>query len=72
MCHNEMVARLNEMVFLLTQSVRLDSDRYMIRSGRGGELYQAHERIYDMVANKQTTELYDAIRGTYFANEEPA
>ena len=70
MCHNDMVARINDMVFLLTRSIRLDSVRYMIGSGRGEELYQAHERVYGLVEARQTAGLYDSVRGTYFADEE--
>ena len=66
MCHNDMVARINEMVFLLTRSVRLDSDRYMIAAGRGRELYEAHERIYALLEERQTASLYDVVRSTYF------
>lgn len=69
MGHNDMVARINEMVFLLTRSVRLDSVRYMITSGRGEELYQAHERVYALVEKRQTAGLYDSVLGTYFADE---
>ncbi len=66
MCHNDMVARINEMVFLLTRSVRLDSDRYMIAAGRGQELYDAHERIFKLLEERQTASLYDVVRSTYF------
>lgn len=70
MCQNEMVARINDMVFLLTRSVRLDSVRYMLGAGRGEELYQAHERVYALVQARQTAGLYDSVRGTYFADED--
>lgn len=66
MGHNTMVAKLNAVALLLTNSTRLSSVRKMLESGRNEELYLAHERVYELVASHQTKGLYSSVRETYF------
>ena len=40
----------------------------MIKTGRGRELFEAHQKIYEMMANKVTDNLNTAVRKTYFAD----
>ena len=70
MGHNDMVAKVNGIAMLLTYSTRMASDRQMLESGRGEELYLAHERVYKLVASRQTKGLYTSILGTYFTEDE--
>lgn len=72
MGHNDMVAKVNSIVLLLTYSLRLDTVKRMMAQGRGEELYQAHQRVYDLVASRQAKGLYSSIRGTYFIDEDTA
>ena len=67
-----MVAKVNSIVLLLTYSLRLDTVKRMMAQGRGEELYQAHQRVYDLVASRQAKGLYSSIRGTYFIDEDTA
>ena len=55
---------------MLTYSMRKDSVAHMIKSGRGQELYAAHERIYEIIKNKDESNLYEAIQETYFVDEK--
>ena len=61
-----MVSKINNIVRILTESVRYDTVSGMITSGRADELYEAHERIYQMLCEKDTGNLNECIRGTYF------
>ncbi len=70
MGHNELVNKINSMVLLLTHSIRLNSVKNMIDSGRNKELYEAHERVYNLVASRQSKGLYRSIKGTYFVEED--
>lgn len=66
MGRNVMVSKINNIVRILTESVRYDTVSGMITSGRAEELYEAHERIYQMLCKKDTNNLNECIRGTYF------
>lgn len=66
MGRNVMVSKINNIVRILTESVRYDTVSGMITSGRADELYEAHERIYQMLCEKDKGNLNECIRGTYF------
>lgn len=66
MGRNVMVSKINNIVRILTENVRYDTVSGMITSGRADELYEAHERIYQMLCEKDTGNLNECIRGTYF------
>lgn len=63
---NPLVDKINRVVRILTHSMRYNSSKYMIFSGRGQELFEAHRRIYDMIANEETKNMNEAVRNTYF------
>ena len=52
MGRNVMVSKINNIVRILTESVRYETVSGMITSGRAGELYEAHERIYRKLCEK--------------------
>ena len=66
MGRNVVVSKINNIVRILTESERYDTVFGMITSGRADELYEAHERIYQMLCEKDTGNLNECIRGTYF------
>ena len=66
MGRNVMVSKINNIVRILTESVRYETVSGMITSGRAGELYEAHERIYRKLCQKDIGKLNECIRGTYF------
>ena len=70
MGHNSLMEKINGIVRVLTYSMRKGSVAHMIKSGRGQELYAAHERIYEIIKNKDESNLYEAIQETYFVDEK--
>ena len=40
----------------------------MLETGRGEELYNAHERVYQLIASRQLEGLHESVEGTYFLN----
>ncbi|MDC7288608.1 GntR family transcriptional regulator [Blautia schinkii] len=65
---NPLVNKINQVVRVLTHSMRLKTVETMIKTGRGRELFEAHEQIYEMMANKVTDNLNTAVRKTYFSD----
>lgn len=66
MGHNPLVEKINRVVRMLTYAVRLETVTHMIKSGRGDELYEAHEKIYRMLKSKDKNNINQSIRDTYF------
>lgn len=69
MGHNPLVDKINRVVQMLTYSVRLETVTHMIQSGRGMELYEAHENICRMLREKDKSNINQNIRETYFEEE---
>lgn len=69
MGHNPLVDKINRVVQMLTYSVRLETVTHMIESGRGMELYKAHENICRMLREKDKSNINQNIRETYFEEE---
>ena len=68
MGHNAMVSKINAITRVLTYSTRYDSVKGMLETGRGEELYSAHERVYQLIASRQLEGLHESVEGTYFLN----
>lgn len=66
MGHNAMVLKINAITRVLTHSTRYYSVKGMLESGRGEELYEAHEEVYHMLERRQVNGVYESIAGTYF------
>lgn len=66
MSHNPLLYKVDEVVRTLTRDLRYDTVSNMITSGRGEELYAAHEKLCSMLENKEYTDLNQAVRTTYF------
>ena len=64
---NPLVNKINQVVRVLTYSMRFTTVETMIKTGRGQELYEAHQKIYEMIENKVTDNLNMALRKTYFS-----
>ena len=64
---NPLVNKINQVVRVLTYSMRFTTVETMIKTGRGQELYEAHQKIYEMIENKVTDNLNTAVRKTYFS-----
>ena len=57
MGHNPIVDRINNVVREMTYKMRYRSVLNMLESGRGEELYDAHETIYKKILNRDLTNL---------------
>ena len=64
---NPLVNKINQVVRVLTYSMRFTTVETMIKTGRRQELYEAHQKIYEMIENKVTDNLNMAVRKTYFS-----
>ena len=69
MGHNPIVDRINNVVREMTYKMRYRSVLNMLESGRGEELYDAHEKIYKKILSRDLTNLNEDIRRTYFPEE---
>ncbi len=69
MGHNPIVDRINNVVREMTYKMRYSSVKNMLHSGRGEELYKAHEKIYKKICERDMTNLNQDISATYFPEE---
>lgn len=69
MGHNPLVTKIEAVVRTLTYSMRLETVRTMVESGKGQELYEAHEKLLHILENKNTDNLNLNVRNTYFVDE---
>lgn len=65
---NPLVNKINQVVRVLTYGLRHDTVKTMLETGRGQELYEAHEQIYNMMVKKETKDMNQAVRLTYFSD----
>jgi len=66
LAHNRMVEQIAAIVRKMTHDMRLESVSLMLREGREEELYQAHEKLYRMLSDRDVAAVYEQIRSTYF------
>lgn len=69
MGHNPLVQKIEAVVRTLTHSMRYETVKAMVESGRGQELYEAHEKLLRILESKDETDLNENVRNTYFVNE---
>ncbi|MGN1383178.1 MAG: FadR/GntR family transcriptional regulator [Eubacterium sp.] len=66
MCHNPIAMKIDSVARQLTHQMRYESVKGMIESGKTGEFLSAHERLYNIIKDKNEENLNHAVRGTYF------
>lgn len=66
MGHNPLVVKIDNVVRTLTYGLRHDTVKNMIESGRGEELFTAHEKLCQMLENREYENMNEAVRVTYF------
>lgn len=64
--HNRMVERIAETVRTMTHDMRKESVQLMLAEGRAEELYQAHEKLFQILKTRDVEGVYREIRSTYF------
>ncbi|MCR5810300.1 MAG: GntR family transcriptional regulator [Lachnospiraceae bacterium] len=69
MGHNPLVQKIEAVVRTLTHSMRYETVKAMVESGRGQELYEAHEKLLRILESKDESDLNENVRNTYFVNE---
>ena len=69
MGHNPLVQKIEAVVRTLTYSMRYETVKTMLESGRGQELYEAHEKLMKMIEDKDENNLNENVRSTYFVEE---
>ena len=69
MGHNPLVQKIDSIVRTLTYTMRFETVKMMIESGRGQELYEAHEKLYKMLEEADEHNLNENVKTTYFINE---
>jgi len=70
LAHNSMVERIASTVRTMTHDMRLESVKLMLQEGRAEELYQAHEKLYRILCDRDVAAVYEEIRSTYFVPDE--
>ncbi len=68
--HNRMVEKISDTVRVMTTDMRMESVRLMLENGHGEELYQAHEKLYQLLRTRDVDGVYREIRSTYFVPDE--
>lgn len=63
---NPLVDKINQVVRVLTHSIRFETVSKMIESNRGDELLEAHKSIYEIMCKKDKENINFAVRKTYF------
>ena len=69
MGHNPLVQKIEAVVRTLTHSMRYETVKTMVESGKGRELYEAHAKLLQILENKDESGLNENVRNTYFVEE---
>ena len=69
LAHNSRVERIASIVRTMTHDMRHSTVEKMLQSGRGEELYQAHEKLYRILSTRDVEGVYRETRGTYFVSD---
>lgn len=65
---NQMVIKISNIVRMLTHAMRYESVDVMIRKGETATLYEVHEKIFNILKNRDENNLNHKIRSTYFVD----
>ena len=69
MGHTPLVQKIEAVVRTLTHSMRYETVKTMVESGKGQELYEAHAKLLQILENKDESGLNENVRNTYFVEE---
>ena len=70
LAHNRMVEQIAATVRTMTHDMRHESVSLMLKEGRAEELYQAHEKLYRILSDRDVAAVYEQIRSTYFVPDK--
>ena len=63
---NPLADKISRVVRTLTHAMRYETVSAMIRAGRGRELVAAHERLCEILKNRDASNVGDIVRESYF------
>ena len=66
LAHNQIVEKIGGVVREMTHDMRRESVQLMLETGRAEELYQAHDKLYRILKDRDVSGIYSEIRSTYF------
>ena len=64
--HNRVVQAIADTVRTMTHDMRRESVELMLAAGRSEELYQAHEKLYRILSERDVEGVYREVRKTYY------
>lgn len=67
MGENGLIDKINQVVKTLTHAMRFNTVKTMLETDRGGELFEAHEKLYQVLVNRERNDMGAVVRKTYFA-----
>lgn len=65
---NPLAEKMYQVIGTLTYAMRLETVKAMLGANRGEELLAAHERLYDILKNKDVGHLDSDVLATYFTD----
>lgn len=63
---NPLADKISRVVRTLTHAMRYETVAAMINSGRSEELLAAHTRLYEVLKNRDLSNLHEIVTGSYF------
>ena len=70
LAHNRVVEKIAATVRTITYDMRMESVELMLSAGRAEELYQAHEKLFRILSERDVAGVYREIRSTYFVPDK--
>jgi len=67
MGENPLIDKINRVVKTLTHAIRFNTVKTMLETGRGGELFEAHQKLYQIMLQQDRSDMGATVRKTYFA-----
>ncbi|MGF6991472.1 GntR family transcriptional repressor for pyruvate dehydrogenase complex [Lachnospiraceae bacterium PF1-21] len=67
MGENPLIDKINRVAKTLTHAIRFNTVKTMLETGRGDELFAAHQRLYQIMVTKDQSDMSTTVRNTYFA-----
>lgn len=67
MGENPLIDKINRVAKTLTHAIRFNTVKTMLETGRGDELFAAHQRLYQIMLTKDQSDMSTTVRNTYFA-----
>ncbi|MFV0528268.1 MAG: FadR/GntR family transcriptional regulator [Lachnospiraceae bacterium] len=67
MGENPIIDKINRVVKTLTYSIRFNTVKVMLETGRGEELFEAHQKLFQIIVDRDKSDMGTTVRKTYFS-----